>query len=210
MAPRVSEDYKNRKRLELLRAAKQVFMEKGYTRTTMQDILDEAGVSRGALYAYFDNIEHVYRELLRHEDEKELHFFDPDDTRTAWRQLRNWIQKQQQEIEAIEHSLLLANSEFFLSTHAQPENESRRYLTARYQRITDAIVDFIEKGTARQEFQPRLPAESIALYLVSFIDGLMLDTFHLGMEKTNVHAQIDALLFSLKEMLCPADEAKSL
>lgn len=209
MAPRVSEDYKNRKRLELLRAAKQVLMKKGYTRTTMQDIMDEAGVSRGALYAYFDNIEHVYRELLRHEDEQELHFFDPDDTSTAWQQLTSWIQKQQKEIEAIERSLLLANSEFFLSIHSQPENESRRYLTDRYQRMAEAIVDFVQTGTARMELQPRLPAESIALYLISFIDGLMLDTFQLGPEKTRVSAQIDVLLFSLKEMLCPVEETAS-
>lgn len=82
-------------------------------------------------------------------------------------------------------------------------------MTDRYQRMAEAIVDFVQKGTARMELQPRLPAESIALYLISFIDGLMLDTFQLGQEKTRVSAQIDVLLFSLKEMLCPVEETAS-
>ena len=43
MCPRVSEEYKQEKKHEILRAARRVFIRKGYTRTVMQDIMDEAG-----------------------------------------------------------------------------------------------------------------------------------------------------------------------
>ncbi|MBN1534253.1 MAG: TetR/AcrR family transcriptional regulator [Spirochaetes bacterium] len=39
---------------ELLDAAAELFVEKGYQRTTVQDILDRVGVAKGTFYHYFD------------------------------------------------------------------------------------------------------------------------------------------------------------
>lgn len=201
MAPKVSEEYKQHKKTELLQAAKQVFIKKGYTNATMQDILDEAGVSRGALYAYFDNLEHVYIELLRYEDQQDILCFTPDDERTSWQQLTSWVDKQRMQIKQMDQSLLVANSEFFLSVR---ENKAGYpYITDRYQRLVEVLIAFMQAGAERGDLAPRFPRDSIARYLISFIDGLMLDTAHLGQEKTNVDEQCDLLLFSLKEMLRP-------
>ena len=43
MAPIVSEEYKRKKKRELIQAARKVFIERGFVRTSMQDIMDEAG-----------------------------------------------------------------------------------------------------------------------------------------------------------------------
>ncbi|TAH58979.1 MAG: TetR/AcrR family transcriptional regulator, partial [Gottschalkiaceae bacterium] len=40
-------------------------------------------------------------------------------------------------------------------------------------------------------------------YIISFLDGLMLDTFNLGMEVTEVNDQIDVVIFTLENILCP-------
>lgn len=201
MAPKVSEEYKRQKKTELLQAAKQVFIKKGYTNATMQDILDEAGVSRGALYAYFDNLEHVYIELLQHEDQQDILCFTPDDERTSWQQLTSWLDKQRIQIKQMDQSLLVANSEFFLSVR---ENKAGYpYITDRYQRLVEVLIAFIQAGAERGDLAPRFPRDSIARFLISFIDGLLLDTAHLGQDKTNVDEQCDLLLFSLKEMLRP-------
>ncbi|HHY27236.1 MAG TPA: helix-turn-helix transcriptional regulator [Desulfitobacterium dehalogenans] len=45
MSPKVSEDYKKERERELIEAAKKVFIEKGFVRTSMQDIMDKAGIS---------------------------------------------------------------------------------------------------------------------------------------------------------------------
>lgn len=201
MAPKVSEEYKQQKKTELLQAAKQVFIKKGYTNATMQDILDEAGVSRGALYAYFDNLEHVYIELLRYEDQQDILCFTPDDERTSWQQITSWVDKQRMQIKQMDQSLLVANSEFFLSVR---ENKAGYpYITDRYQQLVEVLIAFMQAGAERGDLAPRFPQDSIARFLISFIDGLMLDTAHLGQDKTNVDEQCDLLLFSLKEMLRP-------
>ena len=206
MSPKVSDEYKNQKKTLLLQAAKRVFLAKGYTKATMQDVMDEAGISRGALYAYFDNVEHLYMELLQFEDQQDVLFFSPNDDETSWQQITNWVHKQQKEIEQIEQTLTQANSEYFLSIRDSKKQEGDTYSTTRYDRIVNALTVLFQSGTKKGELQPRLPAEMISRYLVSFIDGLMLDTAHLGAEKTRVAEQMEALLFSLREMLRPVPE----
>ncbi len=49
----------------LLEAASSVFIELGYERATLQDIVDRAGVSKGALYHYFDSKDRLFLELMR-------------------------------------------------------------------------------------------------------------------------------------------------
>ncbi|MGG4455701.1 TetR family transcriptional regulator [Brevibacillus porteri] len=203
MAPKVSDEYKTKKKIELLHAAKRVFITKGYTRATMQDVMDEAGVSRGALYAYFDNLEHLYLELLQFEDQQDVQFFTPIAGETSWQQVTKWLYKQQVEIENIEQTLSQANSEFFLSLKDQQKQQSYPYITTRYEKMVDVLTAFFAHGTATGEFKPQLPPEAIARYLISVIDGLMLDTAHLGAEKTKVSEQMEVLLFSLRAMLGP-------
>ncbi|UED74366.1 TetR family transcriptional regulator [Brevibacillus sp. DP1.3A] len=203
MAPKVSDEYKTKKKIELLQAAKRVFITKGYTRATMQDVMDEAGVSRGALYAYFDNLEHIYLELLQFEDQQDVQFFTPIAGETSWNQITKWVYKQQVEIEKIEQTLSQANSEFFLSLKDQQKQQSYPYITTRYEKMVDVLTAFFAHGTATGEFKPQLPPEAIARYLISVIDGLMLDTAHLGAEKTKVSVQMEALLFSLRALLGP-------
>lgn len=54
-----------RTRSALLRAAGRVFAERGYHGATLDDVLVEAGVSRGALYHYFRSKHDLFLALLR-------------------------------------------------------------------------------------------------------------------------------------------------
>lgn len=202
MSPRVSEQYKQQKKTDLLKAAKQVFTAKGYHRATMQDLMDAAGVSRGALYAYFDNIEHVYEELLRLEDEEDaLSFQIEDGTQTYWKQLTEWLLTQQKGMEAGEPSLTLANAEYFLSLHYRTDSGNESYMNMRYQRLIEVLTLFFQKGVSQGEFNPSVPIGHIARYLISCMDGIVLNTARLGHDITKVDEQMEMLVFSLKSML---------
>ncbi|MEW9095596.1 MAG: TetR family transcriptional regulator [Clostridiaceae bacterium] len=203
MSPKVSDEYKKEKKIQLLQAGREVFIKKGYIHATMQDIMDEAGVSRGALYAYFNNIDHVFMEVLKFDDEEISYFFEPDSESLLWSQLTKWIKNQQKSIETINNSLVLARAEFFLSSNYMKDKDNFPYIKERYEMTVRAISTVIRKGTDRGEFQPRISPESISRYFISYLNGLMLDTFQLGPEVTNVQEQLTALIFSLEEMLCP-------
>jgi AcrR family transcriptional regulator len=54
---------KERRRQQIMVAAKRVFVEKGFDRATMEDIAREAELSAGTLYLYFKNKNELYASL---------------------------------------------------------------------------------------------------------------------------------------------------
>lgn len=52
------------RRSELLAAAERVLTEHGFVGSTVQRIVNEAGVARGSFYRYFDSRDHIYGELI--------------------------------------------------------------------------------------------------------------------------------------------------
>ena len=54
---------KERRRQQIMVAAKRVFSDKGFNRATMEDIAQEAELSPGTLYLYFKNKEELYASL---------------------------------------------------------------------------------------------------------------------------------------------------
>jgi AcrR family transcriptional regulator len=54
---------KERRRQQIIVAAKRVFSQKGFNKTTMEDIAKEAELSPGTLYLYFKNKEELYASL---------------------------------------------------------------------------------------------------------------------------------------------------
>jgi AcrR family transcriptional regulator len=51
--PRVSDDHLERRRRQILDAARACFIRKGFHLTSMQDVFAESGLSAGAVYRYF-------------------------------------------------------------------------------------------------------------------------------------------------------------
>jgi AcrR family transcriptional regulator len=51
--PRVSDEHRERRREQILGAARRCFVRQGFHQTSMADIFTEAGLSAGAVYGYF-------------------------------------------------------------------------------------------------------------------------------------------------------------
>ena len=57
--PLVTEEHREARRRQILDAAIECFMREGFHRTTMQDIISEAGLSAGAIYGYFQSKDEI-------------------------------------------------------------------------------------------------------------------------------------------------------
>lgn len=55
---------KTERRVQILRAARDVFAKRGYARATVDDIVAEAGVARGTFYLYFGDKRDAFAELV--------------------------------------------------------------------------------------------------------------------------------------------------
>jgi AcrR family transcriptional regulator len=204
MSPRVGDMYKQNRKEEILEAARRVFIMYGYNKATMQDVIEEAKMSRGGIYAYFDNIEHVFVEVLKLDDKKDSKvFIEPVKGISLWTQLDEFLQLQQTEIENVKDSLVRAKSEFFLRLDSIENKELVRYITKRYIKLKNAIEKFINMGIVQNEFNPVLPPESIALYMISFIDGLTLNSLNIGKKETRIDNQLATFKHSLRAILRP-------
>ncbi|MGH3493881.1 MAG: TetR/AcrR family transcriptional regulator [Sciscionella sp.] len=67
--PKVSQEYRDARREQILAAAKRCFVRDGFHETSMQDLFAESGLSSGAIYRYFpgkeDMIAAIAEENLR-------------------------------------------------------------------------------------------------------------------------------------------------
>ena len=60
------------KRAQILDAAERLFFERGYDRTSIQDILDALNMSKGGFYHYFDAKDSVLREISERRAERQF------------------------------------------------------------------------------------------------------------------------------------------
>lgn len=99
----------------IVEAAKRVFVKQGYVSTTMQDIVDEARISRGGLYRYFTSVKELFEAVMRNEIaiQEENIYADLD----------VFLETQKQELLTIEHTLRVAGYEFMMKERNSPDEE---------------------------------------------------------------------------------------
>jgi AcrR family transcriptional regulator len=61
--PRVTEEHLERRRQQILDAARACFIRKGFYATSMQDVFRESGLSAGAVYRYFKRKDEIVRAI---------------------------------------------------------------------------------------------------------------------------------------------------
>lgn len=125
------------RRRRIQRAARTVFAEKGYAKTSIEQIAREASLSVGAIYLYFRSKEDLYVSLL----EETLDLFD-----TELRQIRA-----RSEVPAPER---LRNAWSFLTQWAATDVEASRVLRLISQpnvrsQLSDEVVESVGKGLAQ-------------------------------------------------------------
>lgn len=201
MSPKVTESHKEHRRREILEAAVKVFKKKGYEAASMQDIIEETGMSRGGVYLYFSGKEELFYALLDQNSQDDVLEFEIllKSTGSVWKAVERMLEQQTEYFKSIRDSIAPANYEFHLT--GWRETHHSKYILKRYKSSNKALTDFINKGVETGEFKPRLPVAVITKFVISFFDGLGIDTFYVGPENTNVAGQIGALRDFLKDCL---------
>lgn len=125
------------RRRRIQRAARTVFAEKGYAKTSIEQIAREASLSVGAIYLYFRSKEDLYVSLL----EQTLELFD-----TELSQIR-----QRDDLKADDK---LRNAWAFLTQWAATDIEATRVLRLTSQpnirkQLSDEVADTVGKGIAQ-------------------------------------------------------------
>ena len=151
---------------ELLGAALDLFVERGYAATRLEDVARRAGVSKGTLYLYFTNKEELFKAMVREtivpglgEAEHSIATFDGPSGELLRTILCSWWQRYGSTRLAGVTKLMMAEAGNF------PEL-SRFYNDEVIARANAMIARILERGMASGEFRP-VDTETMTLILTA-------------------------------------------
>ncbi|WP_082926788.1 TetR/AcrR family transcriptional regulator [Paenibacillus tuaregi] len=172
--PVVSEDYKVKKKQEILSSALICFAKKGYQQATMDDIVEHSGFSKGAIYNYFKSKEEIYFEAVN-ENTSSMH----NTVKEKLAQLFTSLDKlaclfdtyiNNDHSDPAEKALFQVYYEFRLQSCRDEKIAS--YLTRRRQEsFISLIVDIVQEGQKKGEIQNELEPLILAHTFWGMIDG---------------------------------------
>ena len=175
MAPKVTEEYKKEVRDRILTAAEGLFSSKGYYDTSMDEIVAESRLSKGAIYGYFKSKEDLFVSLQDKRLEESITVltstFAPGDSartklvkviRTAFGSMINGSK------ESCRISL-----EFNVTAPRMKSVQHRR--DERFMALHRFLVEIIREGVKKGEFRRDVDPNQMALLLLAMADGLSLD-----------------------------------
>ena len=193
-----NEKHRKNKIRKILEAAKVVFCRKGFLAVTMQDIIDECGISRGGIYLYFNSVDEIFQEVVRQRNKEKFSIISkavqekaPFDSVLA-----NYIALQKERLINIEESLFRAYCEYVFS---KPKGTVLAFRDAQLNHLQKSVMSIlmlgVNQGAIKDEKIPRLVDHFIVV-----IDGLSVLSLGGALTKDIVEGQFDILEEMIKNI----------
>lgn len=158
------------RRGQILRAARAIFIEKGYLAARVEDVAARANLSKGAVYFYFDSKRAIFDAIVDEEHAHTIRFLDEAevDGRPAAIKLMDLGTKYLDYFAGLK-----SPPRFFLlmSEMAIRDEELRVKVNGIHTRFVDGIARVIRQGVEEGTFRAYDPL-AVALMLKAIIDGL--------------------------------------
>lgn len=179
--PRISPDREAAVRDRIVRAALEVFAEKGYRGATIADVVRRSGLSVGAIYTHFSGKEELFLNSCDHVSARGLEELAArlSSVATTAERLRLAIGLYIESIDTFEGE---AGQVALLAAWAESEAEPgvREMLVRRRERLVGAAHMLISDGVARGELPAWIDVDGIARAFLAMLDGLLLQRVEAG------------------------------
>lgn len=155
---------------KILEAAKNVFCNKGFLAVTMQDIIDECGISRGGIYIYFSSVDEVFLELMKQRNNERFCSINKSvQEHEAFEiVLERYMSKQKERLANFKNSLFRAYCEYIFSKPTAAVHAFRDTQLIQLRSSVEAILNLgVSQGVLKKNRVPQL-----AIHIIATIDGL--------------------------------------
>ena len=155
----------------ILQSAVQLFGEKGYHATSIQDICDLAGVSKGALFHYFENKNELLFEI--HETITDLQYEQSE--RVINNNDMSASEKLRALIDIIVRVIVVENRPYGMIIFQEFRNVTgykSEIVIAKRDRLEAIVVSVIEQGIMSGEFRQDMDSKIFAKLFFSMCNGL--------------------------------------
>lgn len=183
------------KRNYILETARKVFMEKGFKKVTMKDIVEACDISRGGLYLYFESTGQIFLEVLRMESQEADDVFSDSITEdaTAADILILFLKEQKKELLRKKDTLTQAIYEFYFENDL-PKKDN--ILKKQFDSAVKIIEKLIEAGVENGEFFCE-DCKEAAHNIMFVLEGLKISAQTIGITADTVDREIVYILRSL-------------
>ncbi|MEI5892178.1 TetR/AcrR family transcriptional regulator [Bacillus cereus] len=169
---RIVKEYEERRK-EILETAESLFITKGYTKTTVNDILKEIGIAKGTFYHYFKSKEEVMDEIIMRiikEDVAKAKVIVSNSNIPVLEKLFRVLMEQSPKSGDVKDKMI---EQFHQPNNAEMHQKS---LVQSIIHLSPVLAEVLEQGIAEGIFSTPYPQETIELLLSSaqviFDDGL--------------------------------------
>jgi AcrR family transcriptional regulator len=150
------------KKNELIRISERLFIEKGYEETSVDDILNASGLSKGGFYHYFKSKDEVLTESINNIIEKLLELLEPvveDKDLNALEKLKLFLKKKSE--------LQNSNREYakYLSMLLKSDFTLYKYYVTVAHKFVSPLGRIIEQGVNEGIFSVKFPYETADILL---------------------------------------------
>lgn len=159
------------RREEIVRAAAQLFFEKGYDVTSIKDIADAAGLLKGSLYYYVDSKEDFLFEIIKqsHEGARELlervRMFEGDPLQRLAVLIAEHLRF---------HTSNLVNTTIYFREFRVLSPERRRTIQADGDRYLDFVGELLHDGQQKGLISDAVDVRVVAIGLVGLLNSAWL------------------------------------
>ena len=183
------------KKKYILETARKVFMEKGFKKVTMKDIVEACNISRGGLYLYFDNTSQIFLEVLKLESQEADDVFSDSITEdaTAADILILFLQEQKKELLRRKNTLTQAVYEFYFENEL-PKKDN--ILKKQFDSAVKIIEKLIEAGVENGEFYCE-DCKGTARNIMFVLEGLKISAQTINITAETVDREISYILKGL-------------
>jgi TetR/AcrR family fatty acid metabolism transcriptional regulator len=157
---------------EVLEAAIKVFARMGFHKARMDDIAQEASVSKGVLYFYFKSKDAIIEALLKQIFSRSLHMQELMQTEGSVRDhLLELTDTFGREVQIMKLLLPVAFEFYSLAGRNKTVNE---FVGNYYRELIDSLSKLIEQGITKGELQSDLDTIQTARTIISIFEGMTL------------------------------------
>ncbi|MGG4394983.1 TetR/AcrR family transcriptional regulator [Paenibacillus thiaminolyticus] len=188
-------------KLHIIMKSAELFNQKGYAATTMQEIMDATGLTKGGLYRSFPSKDEIAIEAFKYAGEVLWSHFSAalENCRTATDKIRAMCEVYSDAA----HNPPMKGGCPFLNTAIESDHSFpvlRDQALEAYGQMLSFIQGILQQGIAAGEFQPDMDTEAAASFIFSSIEGGIMAS-RLTRDNRHVHhatAQIERWLSTFK------------
>ena len=175
---------KDKTKNQILDAALRVFVKSGYSETTMNDIVNQSGLSKGAIYHYYSSKKDLFLSLIDYwEDYFFANIINKDLSLSSSDDLLRDITRDVIKTFKSSKYIFLAELEFWsLANH---DAEVRKRTTALYVKLIDLFKSIISKGIKEGQYK-NLDLDVASLSVMTLLQSVIWFSIF---EKSNISAE---------------------